>query len=117
MLLIGIHLFCCAHGRKCTATHDVVRDFFAFIDRDARFNVLCEQTHVLPTLGGIRILANVVIVGMIHAFLVSLSTFSRGLGFLTTTIVTHAKVVSYCDRHPEDDFISLVVKIFGYLHQ
>jgi hypothetical protein len=32
-------------------------------------------------------------------------------------IVAHAKVVSYRDRHLEDDFIPLVIKIFGYLHQ
>jgi len=72
---------------------------------------------IVFTVGGICILANLVIVGMIHAFLVSLGTFSRGLGFLATTIVAHAKVVSYRDRHPKNDFISLVIKIFGYLHQ
>jgi hypothetical protein len=31
-------------------------------------------------------------------------------------IITQAKIVSYHNRHPEDDFIPLVVEIFGCLH-
>jgi hypothetical protein len=64
--------------------------------------------------GGIYTLTNAIIIDPTHADLVSLGDFSRGVA---TTIVIHAKVVSYVDRHPEDDFIPLVVKIFGYLHQ
>jgi hypothetical protein len=33
------------------------------------------------------------------------------------TITAQAKVMSYRDRHFEDDFISLIIEIFGYLHQ
>ncbi len=32
-------------------------------------------------------------------------------------ILTHAKVVSCCNRHPKNDFIPLVIEIFGCLHQ
>ncbi len=32
-------------------------------------------------------------------------------------IVVQEKIVSYCDRHLKDDFIPLVVEIFGCLHQ
>ncbi len=46
------------------------------------------------TVGGICTLDNVVIVDMTHAFLVSLGTSSLGMA---TTIVVHAKVVSYRD--------------------
>jgi hypothetical protein len=33
------------------------------------------------------------------------------------TIVAQAKVVSYHDQHLEDDFIPLIMKTFGCLHQ
>jgi hypothetical protein len=33
------------------------------------------------------------------------------------TITSQTKVVSYHDQHLEDDFISLIVDIFGHLHQ
>jgi hypothetical protein len=69
---------------------------------------------IVLTVGGIRTLVNVVIIDMTHAFFVSLSVFSWGVA---TTIVAHAKVVSYCDQHPNDDIIPLILKIFGYLHR
>lgn len=42
-----IHLFCCVHGGKCIITCDVVQDPFTSIVKDAKFHVLCEQTHFL----------------------------------------------------------------------
>jgi hypothetical protein len=64
--------------------------------------------------GGIRTLANVVIVDPTHANLVSLNGFSWGMA---TMIVAHAKFLSYRDHHPKDDFILLAIEIFGYLHR
>jgi len=43
---MGIHLFCYIHNGERIASHDVVRDAFAFIVKDARFHVLQKQTHV-----------------------------------------------------------------------
>jgi len=46
-----MHLFRCVHGLKMTPSHHVVQDAFvsivrnAKIMRDARFHILCEQTH------------------------------------------------------------------------
>jgi hypothetical protein len=45
---LGIHLLRCAHGGEKTTSHDVVRDAFASIVKDAGFHVLWEQTHILP---------------------------------------------------------------------
>ncbi len=45
---MGIHLFCCIHSGEKTASHDVVQDVFAFIVKDARFQILQKQTHVFP---------------------------------------------------------------------
>jgi hypothetical protein len=36
---------------------------------------------------------------------------------VATTITSQAKVVSYRNQHLENDFIFLIVEIFGYLHQ
>jgi len=59
-------------------------------------------------------LANVVIVNPIHVDIISQVASSQEM---VVTIIAHAKVVSYHDRHHEDDFISWVVEIFGCLHQ
>ncbi len=63
---------------------------------------------------GIRTLANVFIVDPTHANFVSQTTYSQGVD---ATITTQTKIVSHCDQHHEDDFIFLVVEIFGCLHQ
>ncbi len=44
--LMGIQLFHYAHGGERMISHDVVSNAFAFIVKDVRFHVLCEQTHV-----------------------------------------------------------------------
>jgi hypothetical protein len=73
-------------GGECTTTHDGIQCFFASIARDAKFHVLCEQTHVLltPSLqsswqrmdialkaNGICTLTNVVIIDLTRANLIS----------------------------------------------
>jgi hypothetical protein len=63
---------------------------------------------------GIHTLADIVIVDPTHADLVSQATFSQGM---VVTIVAQANIMSYCNRHPKDDFIPLTIKIFGCLHQ
>jgi hypothetical protein len=58
-------------------------------------------------------LANVMSVDLTRADLVSWIVFSRGVA---PTIATQTKMVSYRNRHPEDDFIPLAIEIFGCLH-
>ncbi len=65
------------------------------------------------TLDGICILVNVVITNLINADLVSQVAY---LWWMTVMIIDQAKVVSYHNQHFEDDFILVVVEIFGYLH-
>ncbi len=47
---LGIHLLCCTHGGEKMAFHDVVRNVFMVIVKDAGFHVSQEQTHVLSPL-------------------------------------------------------------------
>ncbi len=61
---------------------------------------------------GIHILANVIIVDSTHVDFVSQVISSKEM---IATIIVHAKVVSYCNWHPEDDFISQVVEIIRCL--
>jgi hypothetical protein len=92
----------CSWGQH-TTKHDVVRDSFISITRDARFHVLREQTHVFPmpsfqiswkqmgivlTVDGICILADVVIVDLTHVNLVSRATSFQGVVEMITLIVT-----------------------------
>jgi hypothetical protein len=43
---MGIHLLCCSHGNKCTCIHDVVRDTFAIIVRNASFHMGRKKLRV-----------------------------------------------------------------------
>jgi hypothetical protein len=62
---------------------------------------------------GIHTLVDIVIIDPTHAHLVSQVTSSQGM---VVTIAAQAKLVSYYNRHPKDDFIPLTIKIFGCLH-
>jgi hypothetical protein len=73
-----------------------------------------QWKDIVFTTYGIFTLANFIIANLTCANVISQVTLSWGMA---TTIVVHAKVVSYCDRCFEDDFILLVVEIFGCLHQ
>jgi hypothetical protein len=44
------HTFYCFHGGEQIASHDVIRNAFASITKDARFHILHEQTHVFSSL-------------------------------------------------------------------
>ncbi len=95
-----IHLFRYAHGGEKTTSHDVIWDAFASITRDVGFHVLWEQTHILPPpylqsslrrvnivllIDGTRMLANVIIIDPIQAYLVSQVTLFHGCGYDTSS--------------------------------
>jgi hypothetical protein len=44
---MSIHLLHCVHGNECTKTHDVVRNIFFAIAKDASFHMGQEQLHML----------------------------------------------------------------------
>jgi hypothetical protein len=69
---------------------------------------------IVLTTNGTRTLVDVVIVNLTHVDLISQVAYSWGMA---TMIITQTKVVSYHDHHLEEDFIPLIIKIFGCLHQ
>jgi hypothetical protein len=90
--LMGIHLFCCAHGGEKKKSHNVISDAFASITRDVGFHGAREQTHILLLLtiqsscqqvnmvlsvDGICMLANVIIDNLIQVNLVSCATLCQ----------------------------------------
>jgi hypothetical protein len=62
----------------------------------------------------IHTLANNTIADLIHADLISRTISSLKV---VVMIIVQAKVVLYYDKHPKDDFILLIVEIFGCFHQ
>jgi len=46
---MGIHFLCCAHGNKCTWTHDAVRNVFVVIVQDDGFHIKQELLHAFPS--------------------------------------------------------------------
>jgi hypothetical protein len=67
--------------------------------------------NIVLTVDDICILANIISINPTHATLVLQVVFFQGVAG------AQAKVVSYRDQHFKDDFIPLIVKIFGCLHQ
>jgi putative heme iron utilization protein len=61
---------------------------------------------IVFTTYGTRILVNIVIVNPTHANLVLQIASSWGMA---TTIIAQVKIVSYHDRHLEDNFIPLII--------
>jgi hypothetical protein len=111
------------------ASHDVVRDAFTIIMRNARFHVLRKQTHVLLShtlqslrcqvnivlsIDGVRTLANVVIIDPIRVDLASRIVLSHGI---VVTVVAQAKDGFYRDRFPTNMFLLLAIEVFECLHQ
>jgi hypothetical protein len=92
---LRIHLFHYAHGGNRIASHDIVQDGFASIVKDVGFHVLQEQIHIFSLsslqsfprrwtnivllVDDIWTLADVVIVNLIRANLVSQAFFSCGV--------------------------------------
>jgi hypothetical protein len=91
--LMGIHLFCCAHGGEKTTSHNVIWDAFVSITKYVGFHGVREQTHILLLLtiqssrqrvdivlsvDGIRMLANVIIDNLTQVNLVSCATLCQG---------------------------------------
>ncbi len=65
-------------------------------------------------IGGVRTLANVVIVNPTQVDLVSWDVISHGVA---TIVVLQEKDGFYHDRFPTDMFILLTIKVFRCLHQ
>ncbi len=123
-----IHFLCCAHGNKCTWTHDVICDAFVTIVQNDCFHIRQEQLHVflspmlksshrqvdiLFTKNGIRTLIYIVIINPMHVYLLPQScTIQR-----FTSNATQAKKKSYHNQQPTDQFFLLAIEIFGCLHK
>jgi hypothetical protein len=126
---MGIHLLCCAHVNKRTWTHDVFATPLLSLhgmltsmwseNNYMRFLQTCwillvnESTFVL-TKDDICTLVDVVIVDPTWTNLFPWSHTTQGF---VASNVAQAKERSYHNRHPIDQFLPLVVEIFGCLHK
>ncbi len=125
----GIHLLHCVHGNERTRTHDVIHNTFVAIAWDVSFHMGRKQLHVLNsnmfnfahrrvdivlTKDGIRTLVNVVIANPTRANLLPWSCATRGF---VTSNATQTEKQSYRDRHLTNQFLPLVVEVFGCLHK
>jgi hypothetical protein len=116
-------------GGEWNASHDAIWDVFAFIVKDVRFHILYEQFmffHHLPFnlfINGLTLcnwlmafapLADVLIANPIWTYLVLWVVSFREVA---TMMLAQTKEVFYHDRHLEDMFIPLAIKVFGCMHQ
>jgi hypothetical protein len=127
---IGIHLLCCAHdGNKCTKTHDVIHDIFAAIAQVyVSFHMGQEKLHVFPSTTSnsfgwqidivltkkIHTQADVVVVDPTWVDL--LPQFCTIQGFVASDVV-QAKEMGCHDQHLTNQFLPLIIKVFGCLHK
>jgi len=73
-----------------------------------------RQVNIVLTKDGIHTLIEVVIVNPIRA-----NVFPRSciIKRFVDFDVTQTKKMSYCDRHPHDQFFFITIEIFEYLHK
>ncbi len=124
-----IHLLHCVHGNECTRTHDVICNTFAAIAWNVgfhmgqkelhvlfstTFNSSCCQINIVLTKDGIHTLVNIIIIDPTQAYLLPQSCTTQR--FITFN-VTQIKERSYCNQHPTNQFLPLVIEVFGYLHK
>jgi hypothetical protein len=88
---MGFHFFPCTHGGERTTSHDVMKDAFASIARDASLHVSYEQTHVLlpPTFQSSHWPVNIVFFSWWHSHISQCHhcwPHSSGLGFACSII-------------------------------
>jgi len=119
---IVVHLSQCQCGH--TSAHDTLWDIVTTIALESRTHVQREVSHLFPyhiwrqldiiiIKNGCYILMDIVIVDLIRIYMVQ----------WTLTMITHAtrmvayeKTQFYAKRTPRDDFIPLVIEIYGCLH-
>jgi hypothetical protein len=126
---MGIHLLDCVNGNKRIGAHDAIHDTFATIAWDVGFyegwkllHVLLSTTfnffhwriNILLTKDGIRTLVGVVIADPTWIYLLPQSCATQG--FATSNVV-QTKERSYCNQHPTNQFLPLIIEVFGCLHK
>jgi hypothetical protein len=126
---MGIHILCCVHDNELTWTHDVIHDTFVAIMWGVGFHVGWEQLHALPlntfnssfqwidimfSKDDIRTVVNNVIANPTWVDL--LLQFYATQGFVTFD-AAQAKEQNYRDWHLTDQFLPIIVEVFGCLHK
>jgi len=126
---MGIHLLRYAHGNKHTRTHDVIHDTFVVIVWDAgfhvgrkklhvfpstTFNFFCQRDNIVLTKNDINTLADIIIANLTRANLFPRSYITQGFDAFD---VAQVKERSYCNWHPTNQFLPLVIEVFGCLHK
>ncbi len=78
------------------------------------FNSSCRRIDIVLTKNGICTLVDIIIVNPTRAYLLPQSYAIQGFA---TSNAAKAKERSYCNRHPINQFLSLAIEVFGYLHK
>jgi hypothetical protein len=127
--LMGIHLLHCVHGNECTWTPDALCDTFIAIAQDVGFHMGRKQLHVFLSntfnssrwridivfnKNNICTLIDIVIVDPTRADLFPWSCATQG--FVAFDAI-QAKDYSYHNQHSIDQFLPLIVEVFGCLHK
>jgi hypothetical protein len=126
---MDIQFLRCSLGNEHTWTHGVIHDTFVAITQNASFHVGQKQLHaflsntfnpfrwqvnIAFTKDGIRTLADVVIIDPMR---VDLFPQSCAIQRFVVSNVAQTKKRSYCEWHPNDQFFTLVIEVFGCLHK
>jgi hypothetical protein len=124
---MDIHLLCCTHEH--TKTHDAIHNTFVAIVQDVGFHVGQEQLHVLlsTTFNSFHWQVNIVftkynICTLVNVIIVDptwmdlLPWYCATQGFAASNVV-QAKEKNYCNQHPTDQFLPIVIEVFSCLHK
>jgi hypothetical protein len=126
---IGIHLLHCVHVNECIKTYDTVCDTFAAIVYDVGFHMGWEQLHalLLNTFNSSHQRVDIVLIKddtctlvdivVIDPTWVDLFFRSCTTQRFVTSDAAQTKEWNYCEWHPIDQFLPLIVEIFGCLHK
>ncbi len=103
----------------------MIWNVLAFIEKNARFHVLHEQTHVLPSLSikplrwRVDILLSIVVICILVNVVITDSTWVNLVFQVVSScgVIIRAKEEFYHDWHSTNTFFPLAMEIFGWLHQ
>jgi hypothetical protein len=127
---MGIYLWHCAHNNKHTTTHNVVCDTFVTIVWNVVFYMGRKQLQVFPSttfnsscrridivftkVFGIHTLVDFVIVDLTQA---NLFPNLVQLKDLLSSMLFKLKKKSYHNEHPTNQFLLLIINVFGCLNK
>jgi hypothetical protein len=121
---VGIHFCGCYHGGEWTTSHDAIWNALAFIEKNAKFHVLHEPTHVLPSPSiksfhwRVNIMLSIVDISILTNVIITNPTWINLVSQVVSSceVVIQAKEKIYHNWHWTNTFFPLAIEIFGCLH-